>query len=67
MYQYELFDLQIKVSSVDEGFEFTNYICSLMVPVSIILREVSQDTIYTGGFNLIFVVNFLCLSTYLLH
>lgn len=30
---------KIKVSSVDAGFEFTNYICSLMIPVSIILRE----------------------------
>ena len=34
-------NLQIKVSSIDEGFEFTNYICSLKIPVSIILREVS--------------------------
>ena len=35
---------QIKVASIDEGFEFSSYICSLMIPVSIILREVSSLT-----------------------
>ena len=34
------------MASVDDGYEFSNYICSLMVPVCVILREVKQTFIY---------------------
>jgi len=42
-----LFFLQIKTCSIGDGFDFTAYMCSLMIPVCILLREVNELHSYT--------------------